>query len=431
MKHRQFKRNFIIISAAFIGGLIFAYTTRLITFYFKENKKDDDTQVSSNYFNDFLENTINVTDTNGGLYLDGDEYIYKYNATDNYLWYSGELWRILKINDDKTITLVSNEAISFMQPKYDENNYLDKFLNEFYEKLDPEFLVEKEYCVDQITDLKHITCDKKEIKKISTMDLNFYNLTGNSKGFLNDGTSYLLVNTNEDNNYFYITNEGSVGVTSNLAYNLKVVVTIKKEINLVKGTGLIKDPYIISDKKITSINDAFVGEYIKYNNLLLRIINKNESSISALSLECLKENDLCVTKTFGYNINYLNSSIYKYLNNTFYNNLENKEFLIQDNFYVGNYIDYNYESLKEKEVKAYIGLPKIAEYFNTNAKDSYLITPNLIETVYTINGDGNYYLVKPTNYKYIYPVFNFDKNLKLTGMGTINDPYVLEGEVNE
>lgn len=431
MKHKKFKKNFIIISATFIIGLIFAYTTRLITFYLQENKKNDGEKEATNYFSDVLENTINVTDTNGGLYLDGSEYIYKYDATENYLWYSGELWRILSINEDKTITMITDEAISLMQPKYGENIYVDKFLNEFYENLDKEYIVSKEYCSDKITDLKNITCEQKESKNISALDLHAYNLAGNAKGFLNDGSSYLLANTNEENNYFYVNTDGALAITGDFSYNLKAVVTIKSEINLVKGTGTKEDPYIIKDKKAETLDQTNVGDYLTFNDSLYRVISLNENSVSAIALECIKENDECITKPFGSSTRFSNSSIYRYLNTAYYETLENKEFLVKDTFYVGEYTDYNFESLKGGEFKAYIGLPKIAEYFNTKAYDSYLITPNIIETVYTMNENGNYYLVRPGNYKKIYPVLNFNKTLKLTGTGTLNDPYNLVGEVNE
>ena len=49
------KKYFIIVSATFILGLVFAYGTRLVHFYLKENKKSDDGEVVNvNYFNDIL-----------------------------------------------------------------------------------------------------------------------------------------------------------------------------------------------------------------------------------------------------------------------------------------------------------------------------------------------------------------------------------------
>ena len=136
-KKNRFKKYFIIISIVFLIGLIFAYTTRLIHFYLRENgKKEENGEIiSNNYFSDILENTINVSDINGGLYLDGESYMYKYGATENYLWYSGHMWRLMSINEDKTITMIADESIAIIVPEYEENNYLNDFLTDFYDKL--------------------------------------------------------------------------------------------------------------------------------------------------------------------------------------------------------------------------------------------------------------------------------------------------------
>ncbi len=428
-KKLGFKKCFIIVSAVFIVGLIFAYSSRLIHFYLLENKRlnDDGETISTNYFSDILENTINVTDALGGLYLEGDAYIYKYNATENYLWYSGHLWRILKINDNKTISIITDEPISLIHPKYDTNDYLNSFLDEFYNKLNNELLVEFEFCEDEISDLKKITCSNLKKANITLLDMYTYNKTGNVKSFLNNGSVFWLKNKNSDNNYWYIDNNGSVGIgTDNVAHTIRPVVTLKNNIKLISGDGTKDLPYIIEENNNTMLSDATTGEFIMYNNYLWRILSINEGSITALKVECIKENDECLNYKFGNNNAFLNSNIYKYLNTNYYDKLENKDFLVKDKYYVGIYNDYNFETLKENTIEAYVGLPKVSEYYIQNNLNSYLITPNTVETVYTINENGNYYLVFPSNEKNIYPVINFDINLKITsGNGTIKSPYEL------
>ncbi len=427
-KKNIFKRNFIIISAVFILGLIFAFGSRLIHFYLKENKKinEEGEVITTNYFSDIIENTINVSDVNGGLYLDGDDFVYKYAANENYLWYSGQMWRIMKLNADKSLTIITDEAISLMQPKYEENNYINNFLDDFYNKLDQEYLQEFEYCNDQIIDIKKITCKNKQKGFVSLLDMYNYNKAGNIKSYLNNKTTFWLNNTDENNNYWYIDDSGAVGIgTENVAHYVRPIVNIKSNINVVSGDGTKENPYIIKNLEKEKISKILTGEYIKYNNSLWRVLNIGES-VKAIKVECLKNEEECLNHKFGYNITYLNSSIYRYLNETYFNSLDNKEFLVKDKFYVGSYTDYSLDSLKEKEVEAYIGLPKIGEYYNFSNLNSYLITPNTIETVYTINDMGNYYLVKPTTEKNIYPILNFDINLLIVnGNGTMEKPFEL------
>ena len=423
------KKYFIIVSATFILGLIFAYGTRLIHFYSKENKNSEGEEIvnNSNYFNDLLENTINVTDSNGGLYLDKENYIYKYDANENYLWYSGQLWRILKINENKTITIITDEAIALLNAKYEDNEYLEDFLNEFYEKLDQTLLVKYKSCNDEVTEGKGVRCESTKEVNIASLDVYNYNKCGGAKSFLNNGTSYWLNNKNTEGNYLLVNNDGGIGVGSDIAHNLRPMVTLKDKIELIDGDGTKENPYIIEKRDTTTISNTLIGEYIKYNESVWRIINIDETSVKALKTTCIEdENGECLNYKFGTIIKYYNSLLYKYLNNTYYKTLENNDYLVKGNFYSGTYTDYNYKSLKENITEAYIGLPKIAEYYGYKNLNSYLITPNVMETVYTINDLGNYYLVKPTKELNIYPVINFDINLNITtGSGTIDNPYEL------
>ena len=426
MNKKNFKKWFIIISAFFLFALFITYGIRLVHFYMKENHKKDENGevVTTDYFYNVLENTINVSDISGGLYLNGDGYIYKYNATDNYLWYSGHMWRIVSLNDDKTISIIANEPIALITPNYEEKEYIDEFLGEFYQKLDNSLLVKYSYCTDEINDLKTLTCKFKVEKNITNLDLHTYNEIGGQKSFINNGSAFWLNNKSE-NNYWYIDENGSVALgTENTAHNIRPMITLKSEIELISGDGSLEEPYILKNSENSILKRALVGEYIKYNNELWRILNITENSVQALKMDCLRTDDECLNYEFGKEIEYLNSSIYKYLNKNYFNSLENNDYLVKDKFYVGTYQDYNYKTTMDSNVEEYVGLPKVGEYYIQDNLNSYLITPNTFETVYSINENGNYYLVIPTNEKNIYPIINFDLNLKITeGNGMRNNPY--------
>src|SRR5574344_878420 len=70
----------------------------------------------------------------GGCYLKGAQ-------TKNYLWYSGFLWRIMGVNKDKTVRLITEEDVTAIpqnpsgNPKF-VGSYIDSWLNDyFYSKL--------------------------------------------------------------------------------------------------------------------------------------------------------------------------------------------------------------------------------------------------------------------------------------------------------
>ncbi len=428
MKKRKysFKKIFIIISATFLLGLVFAYSTRLIHFYRLENSKTSNGDAAAKYFNDLLESTINVSDSKGGLYINDKEYIYKYETNVNYLWYSGHLWRILKINEDKTMDIIMEESLAFIYPKYEENEYLSGYLEDFYAKLDSELLVPLTYCNDEIAELNNITCDKVNDSDITLLDISTYNKVGGSKSFLNNGSSYWLINQNTAGNYWYIDTEGALGVNSNAALDIRPIVRLKSEISLVSGEGTKEEPYVVKEQNSTLLADVNVGEYLTYNNQSWRIVAKNESSVTVKSLECLKENDECVVSKFGKNNIFASSTLYKYLNKSYYESIENNDYLVEDIFYIGTFSNHDYKNLLSKELKAYVGISKVSDYYINNDNNGYLITPDDVEMVYTINEDGNYYLNLPSIELNIYPVIHLDNTLNITdGEGTEFNPYIL------
>ena len=85
----EVKKKFIFINIILIVFLIIFYSTRFVYYYLESNDKIEN---KTNYFADILKKTINVKDSNGGLYMVVDKYVYKNNVDDNYLWYSGQLF---------------------------------------------------------------------------------------------------------------------------------------------------------------------------------------------------------------------------------------------------------------------------------------------------------------------------------------------------
>lgn len=426
MKKRKnrFKKYFVIVSAVFLLGLIFAYSSRLIHYYRLENTKTSD-EGTVTYFTDMLETTINLSDANGGLYITGKEFSYRNAVSDNYLWYSGNMWRILKINEDKTIDIVMEEALSMLYPKYEENDYLTNYLETFYEQLDDDLLVPLTYCNDEITDVKNLTCENEITSDIAILDIKTYNDAGGMKSFLNNSQNFWLINQNENGNYWSVNAEGALTV-SNLALDIRPVVRLNSELILEVGKGSKDDPYILKQETKSQIKDVSVGEYVKYNESLFRIVNKSDNSISIKALECIKENEECLTLTFGKTNDFTKSSLFKYLNETYYKTLANQEFLVKDNFYIGNYANYDYQNLLSAEIESYIGISKIGDYYLTNDLNSFLLTANGSEMIYTINNVGNYYLNLPTISATVFPILNLDLSLKIeSGLGTMSDPYLL------
>lgn len=417
MMWERLKKIFIFLSVVFLLSLIIIYSYRLIHFYKLENGIEKNFE---NYFSDKLEKTINVTDSNGGLYIIEDEYIYKYNVVDNYLWYSGNLWRILKINEDKTMDIIMADSLTLLNSKFEDTNYLEDYINDFYNKLDKELLVELDYCSDSFDDVNNIKCENKIKANITLLDIYTYNKAGGNTSFINNNESFWLINKTANGNNWYL-NNGTLSIGQDVnTFGIRPIVRIKDKIEFVNGNGTKENPYVIKNNSNMS-----VGEFVDFNNELWRIINL-DNKITISKVDCLKQDNECVLQSFGSNSNYLESNLYSYLNDTYYNSITNKDFIVKTNFEVGNYIDYNYKNTSLKTVDAYIAINKIGDYYINNKINTYLLTTNEIQSVYCINENSNYYATFPNEIKKIYPVLSLDASLKIKqGNGTINNPYKL------
>lgn len=424
----DYKKIFIVISAIFIISLVAFYGSRLIYYYAIEHKKSDDNENKTTYFTDLLETTINVSDASGGLYINNDEYIYKYNAEDNYVWYSGALWRMLRINADKTIDLIMDEPLSIIYPSYEDNDYLESYLNKFYQDLDQTYLDQIEYCSDSVSDLTNITCTNKIKENISLIDIYHYNEAGGSKSFLNKNQTTFTMSKDLEGKLWYLNGDGSLNLYNvedgYKALSIRPVIRLKAKLNIKDGNGFTDNPYILKESETLEFKDVNVGEYVKFNDQLYRILNKGETYIQVLSLECLKESDACIEKEFGTTNDYSKSSLNTYLNEKF-SPIENNDFLVEGDFKIGEIVDYDFENINNKTFKAKVGIPSAFDYFITNNHNSYLLNKGIGDTIYTLSDKGTYFFDMPSNLKNIYPVLNLDINLKITGTGTMNDPYVV------
>ena len=109
------------------------YTFRLIKYYKLENGKN-----ASNNTNLLVDKVLkdeSYLDQTKGLVKNDDKtsYTYKGKVDDNYLIYSGNLYRILGIDNEKNIRAISDNVITMMysglEKGYDDS-YVSKWLND-------------------------------------------------------------------------------------------------------------------------------------------------------------------------------------------------------------------------------------------------------------------------------------------------------------
>jgi|GEM_PF-8723 len=420
---------FLIISLLIMFSLIISYTYRLVHYYKIENPKisiKDNTLVSKIIKDN--ENKDNFKSINS-------EYIFKGKPTNNYVYYSGNMFRIVKINKDKSIKLITNNNVTSLVWSYNkdyENSYINKWLNEdFYNSLtEPDkYIVSSKFCTDKIIEKTDI-CKKTIKNKVGLITYEEYKDALANNSYLNISKYFWTVNAYKNNKVWYVFNEGGVNNNSNdsstyYGYGVRPVINIKATTEFISGNGTEEQPYLLENS-----NSIKVGSYINYSNYTWQVVSNNDK-IKLVMDSCLKSNNKCIEKVYSNTSSNFNkydySSLAYYLNNTFYNTL-NKKHIVDGTWYIGEYSvssDYNYKNIFVSNKIAKVGLLNITELFNKPS--SFTLTSSNEEMINTINEEEMIYSVKTDEKLNIYPSINIDKNIVITkGIGTKEFPFEIE-----
>lgn len=445
---KQLLFNCVNILFILIFGLYFL--GRLI--YYKI--QNDKVIIYSNILSERVHQMVNPYEINESLVLTNGIYRYVGDVDNNYVSYMGYLWRIIKINEDNSITMITEDSIislSYGNSSIYSNSQIYQWLNLidnnknsgiFYNTIKDEenYLDFTKICLDSFNDLESIGCfETDNTIKIALLSVKDYQEAGGLNSYLNTGYYFWTSNTNSDNKFWYISEEGKTGVSErNEKHGIRPVITIKANTEVSDGYGTVDNPYIITTKEVKTINDSYIGEYITYNNILWRIVSKEDNSIKLVAEEVLLDNDgnelemIYSNSSNGFNINEKNSLL-SYLNNDFYNSLENKDYLVKGKFYTGSYdtfSDYNYQSVFFSSVHAYVGLLSISEPFSYDIINTFTLTSNVNNelSIFIINNEKLLYEDTVTSLHYIRPSIYIKNTIEVSaGNGSYLSPYELGG----
>ena len=183
MKRRlRYDKIFICISVIFLLTLICIYGYRLIHFYKLERSEvNTPTVVENKNFYDVLiskvsnenDDVISAKDNNFKLDDSTNEYYFYGKVNNNYVYYSGRYFRILGIDKDKNIKLITEDvqtSLSYGDEYNFNNSLINKWLNIgnknegiFYYSLEDtdKYLTNTYTCKDIVNDIKKTTCKKR------------------------------------------------------------------------------------------------------------------------------------------------------------------------------------------------------------------------------------------------------------------------------
>jgi len=421
-KTRIIQIIFCSISALFILSCCVFYGYRLIKYYKIYNPSN-----SSGEKTLLLSNKIGQSEIvyeGSGLYISGGNYIYKGEVENNYLKYNNMLWRIVKVNNNGTIQIVLDDYINILEWNKEisdyENSSINEYLNNvFLKALNKDLLAKSNYCTDKLDDLTAITCDKQNNNDyVTLLDVTSYlNSVVDKKTYLSSEDEIFWLN-NYGSEKVWHTNGNNVSQSdANSLYEVRPMVTLKGTLAYISGDGTKENPY-----KIEQDNEIGVGSIVKLGEDNWVIYEKDENIKLTLMNNLEKQYRFDKTKvTFDIESK---DSLAEYLNTTYLEELSYKDLLEETEWYIGSY-ENNYSDVKKEKVKAKIGLLNMMDLKFDSSIDGYFLSTAKDED-YVYVYEEILRPSKPSTYRNIRPCIALDKNIKLTGEGTIDSPYEVE-----
>ena len=221
---KKIENIFIWTSIIFLIGIVGFFSYRFIHYYRLSHNRD---VISNDLYEIILDNRAILN-----LRKVDNSYYYTENNGNNYVIYSGILWRIIKLENNK-LTLISDVPVTNLY--YDD--VLDYLNNEFFEKLDYKDLLQDTtlYTKDYNNKENDLT-KEKIIKKIgipNILDIKFDN----------EVTNYYL--PNKINTFALIYNNPIIYGDTKKEHETRYTITLSKDIikNLIKEN----DTYIYGD----------------------------------------------------------------------------------------------------------------------------------------------------------------------------------------
>ena len=417
------------------------------------------------------------------IYQTTPEELFVQKGLNNSLWYSGFLWRIMGINHDGTVRLITDENVTAIPwgadntaENWDESYVKDWLNNYFYPRLrGNDVIVEQTWCSETTTSSSsaRTTCESNlstEKSKVGLMTLDEYNLAGGNSSYLNIGQVQRTMTPCSGSRAWSVLTDGSANYTDvSYTNGLRAVINVNSNVTITGGNGTLgatwssqAGPYILNEDKNVEVtgklNEKTIsGEYVLFAGRKYRVVDKDSTGNTKLILDGYYEeiSGTIYNMSYGSNNTFstttgigqkLNGDVLNWLTN---NSETEKSKLVSNYTWYQNNFDYgqNYTiSLNEenptRSIQATVGLIRVGEMLSSqsssiltngyngtssynNAKSYWTMTPYTSSSsawyVYS-NGYADNYGVSNTNGLRAVIVVNSDVTIT-GGNGTWSNPY--------
>ena len=417
-------------------------------------------------------------------YDDGVDTFITGEDPNNYIWYSGKLWRAVSVNNEanttKLVTQWNISTIAYSSGSTDfAGSYMEEWLNDttvdgFLGNLrDYEDFIVTDSVWDATMDSTVLGSIERPngtsvvTNPVGALNIyeyqSSYNGTTSRNGYLYNTLHWFTITPNSSSNMRVINALSANSFTPTLgsSYGVRPSINLKSSIKIVDGNGTIDNPYRLegdndSNLSGTLLNTRYSGEYVRFgndeNNLYRIVSHENGMGTKISSAEPLKDAGEFINISFDSNDNPIYSSTNTmgiFLNGDYLTNYigDNYSNMIEDNttWYLGTvgsgesykkakYTDANMSGLTSVTTTSKVGLLRYGELMagqldeKVNNTNYWFITPfssskmNCIITFGMFNAATNGY--SPSIANGVKPAFNLKSNVIITGgLGTKEQPF--------
>lgn len=333
IKAPRLQTVFCIISLVFVLVCCGYYGSRLVKYYKIYNPKSESGETLTNLSSEIL-STSSIVFEGDGLYSSNGNYVYKGINVNNYILVNNMMFRIIRINMDKSIDIVLDEYINKLSysdnvVSYNESS-IKKYLEEkFLPSIDSDILMETSICLDPISELSEVNCENMGTTSISLLGItDFLNSMNDSKTYLSENGEYLWLYNHAKEKIWHTNGSSIANSTPDKLYGIKPVLTLKNSNVYISGDGSYNNPYQIKENYKT-IN---VGTYLDINDDIYIVYEVGEDYLKIESNKVLNDKLIFDKKTNEYG----ESSLKEYLESDYVDGLSYKDILKEVEFSTGN-----------------------------------------------------------------------------------------------
>ena len=330
----------------------------------------------------------------GGCYIKG-------NPNNNYIWYSGFLWRIMGINADGTIRMITEDNVTAIPwgaddtaQDWDGSHAKDWLNNYFYPRLKGNNIITEQVWCSETTSGSSVrtTCTNnlsKEFAKVGLITIDEYNLAGGRSSYLNIDQYQWTMTPDNSSHAWNVISGGSKGINDvSNTYGLRAVINVNSDVTITGGNGTLgatwssqTGPYILNEDKSVEVTGklnekATSGEYVLFVGRKYRVVDKDSNGNTKLILDSYYEETEGTVYTMSYGSNNtfskdtgigqkLNSDVLNWLTN---NSESEKAKLVSDyTWYQNNFASGQSYSVSLNEenptrsIQATVGLIRVGE----------------------------------------------------------------------